>query len=204
MDFTVDCLLAAEHLACTIWAEFPEDLGTAEKGDPASLWQRPELRNTGMVRGALFQCEWCDAPYAKPTGIITNCSKFYEDSRFYQGWPEFSSPNAGDRHYRGPLPPTCRHGGHKPLRGWSGGQYTTAPTAAYPPGFCEAIARAILASEIMVDMPVGPTPSTLETGVGVGSGVAPHETQTPEGEETPCRSEAQGARAGVWAPLCRP
>ena len=55
--------------------EFPEDLGRAQLGTPASLWQRDDLKAIAegkLWRGAFFQCQWGGTDYAKPTGILTS------------------------------------------------------------------------------------------------------------------------------------
>jgi hypothetical protein len=164
-DFALKCISEAETVGCTVWMEFPEDLGSAARGDPASLWQLPECQTLKSARGSIFQCEWADVNYSKPTGILTNSKFFYEDPRFHVGWPTFRSGSAGTRIYTGPLPNMCTHGGHAPLigRDTTNAFHTTA-TAAYPEGLCRAIASAIFHSEVFVDTPMMTWTPTLETG----------------------------------------
>jgi hypothetical protein len=60
------------------WLEFPEDLGDAAHGEPASLWQLPEalaLSSLGLVRGAIYQCEWSEADYSNPPGSSQTCRR---------------------------------------------------------------------------------------------------------------------------------
>ena len=76
------------------WLEFPEDLGDANLGSPASLWQLPESRNIskmGLKRGAIFQCEWGGVNYTKPTGILTNIQAMVDDAGFHEGWPQLAA-----------------------------------------------------------------------------------------------------------------
>ena len=117
-----------------------------------------------------MQCEWAPVDYLKPTGVLTNSSHFFKDARFHVGWPQFTQePGSTWRSYAGPLPshqgaPQCSHGEHHPLRGRdASGSWATAPAAAYPPELCQAVARALLKSELETGFPNGPSP-TLKTG----------------------------------------
>ena len=120
------------------WGEFPEDLGRAHPGTPASWWQRSDLRAIPRLeRRAIFQCEWAPVNYAKPTGIITDVIGFFEGKPSHVGWPSFDDQDV----YLGPLPPTCPHTGHVPLKGLSeDGSWKTSPTGAYPEEICLHIA----------------------------------------------------------------
>ena len=97
LDFSIRMLQAATAAKrssawrCTrSWLEFPEDLGRAPLGVPASLWQRTELRALpGMLRHAFFQCEVAAVDYSKATGVLTDIVGFFEGFRSYPGWPEF-------------------------------------------------------------------------------------------------------------------
>ena len=121
------------------WLEFPEDLGSASLGEPASRWQLPEARALeGQVfrRGSLYQCDWADLEYAKPTGVLTTIRICWSHDCFYLGWLSFNpwfnkSGKFVPRLYQGPLPSSCSHGGHKGLKGRnSDGDFNTAPTGA--------------------------------------------------------------------------
>ena len=61
----------------------------------------------------MYQCEWSDAKYKKPTGILTNMGSFMQDTNFHIGWSTFdmSLMKNGDvkRKYLGPLPDQCSH-----------------------------------------------------------------------------------------------
>ena len=92
--FTIDALKAAMEVEFTVaqkrtrgFLEFPEDLGKANLGEPASIWQLPELCIEGMKRQAFQQCVAAGTPYQKPTGV-------YSDIDFYwmwDGWPAHDS-----------------------------------------------------------------------------------------------------------------
>jgi len=150
---------SADEATCTAWLENPEDLGTAQTGDPASICQIDECRQTRLSRGATFQCDWAPTDFMKPTGILTNSTPLLNDSRFFTGWQTFTeSPGSHWRVYSGPLPTAhgrvcCRHGGHPPLRGKDANKdWMTTPTAAYPPELCRAMAAALLQSEVNIDL----------------------------------------------------
>ena len=64
--------------------EHPEDLGKAQLGYPASIWQLERCaklaKDTGAVTGALYQCHSLGAPkekavadYPKPTRLMGTC-----------------------------------------------------------------------------------------------------------------------------------
>ena len=120
------------------WLEFPEDLGRAALGVPASIWQRAELRALPDVeRRAIFQCEVASVDYSKATGILTDIVGFFEEFPSHAGWPSFD-PNWV---YLGPLPQVCRHGGHPGLCGKTpDGEWKTGPTGSYPPEICKHMA----------------------------------------------------------------
>ncbi len=186
--FTLSCLRAAVEATCTVWLEFPEDLGSCTAGDPASLWQLPEcqeLQKMGLQRGALFQCEWSPTDYGKPTGIYTNSDGILKDKRFYKGWPSFTTAQGSNwRAYSGPLPcregrPGCSHGAHPPLRRrQADGSWKTSATAAYAPEFCRQMARGLLTTEMGVDLPNGPKSAPTQSE---GQGAA-LERRAPEGK----------------------
>ena len=113
---------------------------------PASIWQWPEMRDllvqTNATTFAIQQCHFgADTP--KPTRFLTTL--FTDDSRCHFGWPQFSS-NA----YCGPLPRSCGHVHQQKLIGQQDGKWRTGPSAAYPPGLCEFIAKLCLAASPLV------------------------------------------------------
>ena len=102
LDFSIEVLTAAADAAgkATAWRttrslfEFPEDLGEALLGTPASAWQRSDLQaltQHGLTRGAIYQCEFADIDYSKPTGLATTIPDLYNHPRFCKGWPQFTS-----------------------------------------------------------------------------------------------------------------
>ena len=163
LDFGVQAIEAvAEAMAKAVsWRtpralfEFPEDLGEAKLGTPASAWQETRLVKAGqqgMDRGAVFQCEWAEITYQKPTGLMTNIREIVAHEGFYAGWPAFISGKMpcgrpSPRIYNGPLPRLCKHGNrHEALIGRSkDGGFKTGPTGAYPPDFCRKLAKCCLA-----------------------------------------------------------
>lgn len=87
----------------------PEQLGPAQRGTPASIWDLPELRvwarRAGMMRAATFQCRFESTDFRMPTGILV--SHRLNSKLFNLGWPwlHHHAP-----HYRGPLPSFCACG----------------------------------------------------------------------------------------------
>ena len=128
-----------------LW-EHPEDLGkAADDLIPATIWQWPEILDllsaTSAQCFAFYQCQF-EAPYPKPTRVLTTLPFFQHRQPPYSGLPSFSKVGA----YLGPLPPQCSHGGnHEPLIGKdeNTGAWKTAPAASYPPAMCKWLAEAI-------------------------------------------------------------
>ena len=139
------CLLCHQCGGKYFW-EHPEDLGEVHSEHPASIWQWPEIRDllvqTNATTFAIQQCHFgADTP--KPTRFLTTL--FTDDPRCHFGWPQFSS-NA----YSGPLPRSCGHVHQQKLIGQQDGKWRTGPSAAYPPGLCEFIAKLCLAASPLV------------------------------------------------------
>ncbi len=140
LSFSIDCLGRAAKVQHADWRftrgllEHPEDLGSADKGDPASVWQLDcvrALERLHYCRGAIFQCAVADTDYQKPTGLLTSIPDLHQDAAFHRGWPHFC-PDAARRVYDGPLPRHCGHR-HPPLQGLDErGKFITSQTAAYP------------------------------------------------------------------------
>ena len=132
----------AEELDARFLSEFPEDLGKADTGVPASLWQTQEFSNQlarkNMKTFALFQCEF-GAATPKPTRFLSDLDHF--KGNIYEGVPDFNQ----DWSYKGPLPKACPHvGQHEPLIGTDrDGRWKTAPAAHYPGRLCAFLAEAI-------------------------------------------------------------
>ena len=126
--------------------EHPEDLGMTHRGEPASIWQLPEIRdiaeltapprNDGFITVGGNQCQFPGVDRKKPTRLLSDLAGV---ERFgAKGWPVH---DAGGW-YVGPIPRNCGHGNHKQAmigKNAKGG-FNTAPTAAYPEGMCEFIA----------------------------------------------------------------
>ena len=140
--FVKQCLLLSSLAASLnryFIIEHPEDLGTVEGEQPASIWQLPEMRElqvqTGSTTWAIYQCEY-GAGTPKPTRFISNiphCKSFP-----FRTWPRFDT----NGQYLGPLPFKCKHKWHvKKLIGKDKtGKWTTSPSAAYPPELCYHLA----------------------------------------------------------------
>ena len=112
---------------------------------PASLWRDPALRklhDLGALRGAIYQDEWADVPYLKPTGLLlVKADALVSDKRVKLGWPSFD----GQGRYTGPW--VRKQSMHKGLIGKSKtGEFKTAPTAAYPPSLCMGLAGGLFRS----------------------------------------------------------
>ena len=151
VDFALDVLAATLDAPradvwrrTPAWLEFPEDLGSAQRGSPASLWQFEaaiKLKGTIFTRGAVHQCSWPPVNYSKPTGLITTVMTFSGAQNFYTGWPSFAEPNDGLRFdYVGPLPRKCAHRNHPGLIGHTDdGYFRTGATGACHPKFCQKL-----------------------------------------------------------------
>ncbi|CAE8676146.1 unnamed protein product [Polarella glacialis] len=129
----------AAHLAgARFLKEHPEDLGRVASGEPASTWQLPCTRqlaeDSDADTVALHQCRWPKVEKRKPTRLMGTVSNLR--SMGHAGWPSFNKQGF----YLGPLPRHCGHS-HNTLIGRDlAGNFHTAPTAAYPPPMCSALA----------------------------------------------------------------
>ena len=112
------------------------------RGEPASIWQLPELRRA-LAPGRFWtvaghQCQFPGVDRKKPTRLLSDVEGITDFG--LGGWPSFDA--AG--YYTGPLPHSCGHV-HRSLmigRNRKGG-FHTSPTAAYPPGMCKFLATRI-------------------------------------------------------------
>ena len=157
VDFALDVLAATleapqadDWRRTRAWLEFPEDLGSAQRGNPASLWQfdaATKLKDTIFIRGAVHQCSWSPVDFSKPTGLITTVTTFLGAQGFYPGWPLFEETHDELRlAYVGPLPRKCAHQNHPGLIGrTSDGYFRTGATGAYHPKFCQKLAELFFA-----------------------------------------------------------
>ena len=147
VHFTIRGIEAAQaskgqgrDVACLL--EHPEDLGMTHRGEPASIWQLAEIRkvfgNSKFTTVAGHQCQYPDTDRKKPTRLLSDIDGIEEFG--YVGWPKF---DAGGW-YVGPLPHDCGHNHRQRMIGRNKkGGFHTAPTAAYPPGMCEFLAKKI-------------------------------------------------------------
>ena len=134
IDFALACLSAAAA-ASAVWIMiFPEDLGKAPLGWPASLWQAQGFRSIpGSVSFAASLRDF-GAPTPFPLRMVA--SSDFVPGWAYGGWPTF---DAGGR-YLGPLPPPGRVARNL-MRKMGDSSFRTNPAQAYPPAFCRAIAE---------------------------------------------------------------
>lgn len=122
----VEVLEIAPKSTVCAW-EHPEDLGRARNGVPAQ-----EKRNGDY--SFLNQCEF-GADYLKPTRLLSDAHGVLAVG--HPGWPTFNKED----YYMGPLPRSCGHS-HPPLIGTQqAGGFKTGPTAAYPPGMNQMLAK---------------------------------------------------------------
>ncbi len=136
--------------------EFPEHLGVAEKGHPATIWTGTEVQRVLAAKAnfftmAFFQCDF-GAASAKPTRLLTTLRPLR--LRGFTGKPDLDNQGR----YTGPLPRNCGHS-HVRTLGSDEAKFRLSRMAAYPQEMNEWIAGAILQECI------GPSPSS---GQGVG------------------------------------
>ena len=119
-----------------LW-EHPEDLGkAADDVVPATTWQWAEILDLLLATEAqcfaFYECQF-EAPYPKPTRILTTLPFFKRNKPPCTGVPSFSKTGS----YLGPK--------HEPLIGkdQSTSNWKTAPAASYPPAMCKWLAEAI-------------------------------------------------------------
>ncbi|CAE8676182.1 unnamed protein product, partial [Polarella glacialis] len=129
---------AAHQAGARFLKEHPEDLGRVTSGEPASTWQFPCTRqlaeDSNADTVALHQCRWPKVDMRKPTRLMGTVSNLR--SMGHAGWPSFDKLG----YYIGPLPRRCGHNRNALMGRDLGGNFRTAPTAAYPPQMCSALA----------------------------------------------------------------
>ena len=78
------------HWTSSIW-EHPEDLGRTYRGQPASIWQLPEVRRAFQelryITVAGHPCQIAGVDMAKPTRLLTDIKAMADFG--YLGWPVF-------------------------------------------------------------------------------------------------------------------
>ncbi|CAE7242293.1 unnamed protein product [Symbiodinium sp. CCMP2592] len=127
-------LATNEHVPWLI--EHPEFLGATAAGTPASIWTWEEavrvFQETRATSVALHLCAF-GAAQRRPTRLAGTWHGLR--SVGVAGWPRLDP----QQHYRGPLSRKCGHA-HAPLIGTDENGHFLAGPAAYPSGFCEALA----------------------------------------------------------------
>ena len=72
-DFAIEAMESAAQSGAVALLEFPEDLGTTARATPASIWRDPDMKklhDLGAIRAAIYQDDWAQVPYLKPTGLL--------------------------------------------------------------------------------------------------------------------------------------
>ena len=145
-DFVMDTVKAAASSRVLVLLAFPEDLGKARLGSPASLWRRPailQLAQVGLTRAALFHKNLSGDGPLKPTGILSNAEAVLELSALVHGWPSFDDKGK----YTGPLPDGSRDAA--PLIGKEAGvNMDTDAAVRDAPSVCMKLAAALLRTGI--------------------------------------------------------
>ena len=113
--------------------EHPEDLRMTYRGEPASMWQLPDIRkmlgNAKFTTATGHQCQYPDTDRQKPTRFLSDLDDFGVFG--YVGWPRFDASGW----YVGPLPHDCGHNHRDNIIGRNKkGGFHAAPTAAHPAG----------------------------------------------------------------------
>ena len=124
---------------------FPEDLGNAPGGRPASPWQLGPLRRMatelGLLRSAVYQCEFGPSEWASPLGVL--CCPPLRGSRVRHGWPLFLGNS--NHQYIGPLPRRCSClAPHSPHRKLGGDDLRKADGSSLSKGFASWLLSRIL------------------------------------------------------------
>ncbi len=131
-----------EHPETKLFFAFPEFLGKAARGCPASPWRLQELRRwaskEGWCRYALYQCELHEESHRFPLGLLT--SEPFNSRHCSRGWPQI---RRHDGKYIGPLSAecTCNNSHQVPTPSAS---HRDPPLDAVRPGFLEWLLRKLL------------------------------------------------------------
>ncbi len=131
-----------DHPETKLFFAFPEFLGTATRGCPASPWRLRELRRwaskEGWCRYALYQCELSEEPHRFPLGLLT--SEPFNSRHCHRGWPRIRKH---DSKYIGPLPAECTCTMSHQLS-TSAATRNVPPLDAIRPGFLDWLWRKLL------------------------------------------------------------
>ncbi len=122
----------------------PEDLGRADRGEPASVWQLPELRawanKWGLRRYGTHQCRFGQSDWPFPIGILS--SHPLPHALFTPGWPTFDE----NKQYIGPVPRRCGcpPGAHRRDADFDYRRLRSAKSSILQPGFQHFLALSFL------------------------------------------------------------
>ncbi len=131
----------SEYPSTHVWFCFPEDLGLADRGMPASIWRLPELRlwanRWGMRRYAVHQCRFGATDFPLPLGVLS--SQPLNQAWFSPGWPRLGEGRTGE--YTGPLARRCRcpAGAHLRDTVFKGRHLRPRPSSILHTAFCDYI-----------------------------------------------------------------
>ncbi len=123
----------------------PEDLGPAEHGIPASVWQLPELKlwanHWGLRRYATHQCNFGGSKWPFPLGVLSTHPLPHR--WFRPGWPQFDRETG---RYVGPLSRKCGcpPGSHARDADYSGRHLRERPISLIQSGLLESMSAIML------------------------------------------------------------
>ncbi len=123
----------------------PEDLGPAESGIPASIWQLPEVRlwanHWGLKRYSTHQCSFGKSKWPFPLGVLS--SHPLPHKLFRPGWPMFDRESG---RYVGPLPKRCNcpPGSHARDADYSGRNLRERPPSLIQPSLLKFMSSLML------------------------------------------------------------
>ncbi len=126
----------------------PEDLGPAEHGIPASIWQLPELRlwanRWGLKRYATHQCKFGQSRWPFPLGILSTHPLPHK--LFRPGWPRYDEETG---RYVGPLSKHCGcpPGAHARDSDFHGRHLRSRPFSLLQPGLLEHLSAVMLGGD---------------------------------------------------------
>ncbi len=122
----------------------PEDLGRADRGSPASIWQLPELRTWankwGLRRYGTHQCRFGQSDWPFPIGILS--SHPLPHALFTPGWPTFDD----NKQYIGPVPRFCNcpPGAHRRDADFDQRRLRSSKSSILQPGFQQFLSFSFL------------------------------------------------------------
>ena len=197
--------------------EFPENLGSAELGQPASPFQLGVVQrlwagDQAYITFAFFQCQ-LGAVSSKPTRLVTSLVGLAKEG--FIGPPSLDPRGR----YKGPLPKTCGHTHNRTVNGDDASKALLSSMAAYPEGMNLWLARGMLeaaagpsagvagsarAPEVAPSRPAAPTRACIrevlelnpDQDIYIGRGDAQRGIP-PSRLQNPWKIGAHGSRAEV-------